>query len=133
MLAPLVTPRLLIRPFRAEDLAEIHRILSAAFGEAEGGAAGLAERRSWLEWSALSAEWLPRLHQPPYGDRAVTLKESGTLLGAVGLVPLLAPFSQLPSFGGAPRAAPSPRRWACSGPSTRPASARATQRRPPLP
>ena len=98
----LETARLLIRPFQEGDLPEIHRILCAAFGEPEGGATALGQRRAWLEWSALSAEWLPRLHQPPYGDRAVVLKEGGALLGAVGLVPLLAPFAQLPSFGAKP-------------------------------
>ena len=98
----LETARLLIRPFQEGDLPEIHRILCAAFSEPESGATALDQRRAWLEWSALSADWLPRLHQPPYGDRAVVLKEGGVLLGAVGLVPLLAPFAQLPSLGAKP-------------------------------
>jgi len=95
--AALETPRLLIRPFMPGDLADAHRILCAAFGEPEriADAAALAERKAWLEWSALSQAWLPRLHQPPYGDRAVVLKASGVLVGVAGLVPCLDRFDQI--------------------------------------
>ena len=42
---------------------------------------------------------LAQLRQPPYGDRAMVLKETGRLIGSVGFVPCLAPFGQLPFFG----------------------------------
>jgi RimJ/RimL family protein N-acetyltransferase len=58
----------------------------------------LQERRSWLQWSILSQEWLPKLHQPPYGDRAVILKTTGAVIGSVGYVPLLMPFYQIPEL-----------------------------------
>ena len=93
--------RLLIRPFEADDLPEIHRILSSAFGsEAPAGdaAAALEDRRAWLQWAALSQTWATRMHQPPYGDRAVVLVETGSLIGAVGLVPLLDVFDQIPEL-----------------------------------
>ena len=93
----LTTERLIIRPFASTDLREIHRILNAAFGEEqpEHLDTGLDDRRSWLEWNALNARWLPAMFQPPYGDRAVVLRATGELIGAVGYVPLLMPFDQI--------------------------------------
>jgi [ribosomal protein S5]-alanine N-acetyltransferase len=94
----LQTDRLLIRPFEADDLSAIQRILNLAYGAGARLDEGQAERESWLRWSILNQEWLPKLHQPPYGDRAVVLKSTGALIGAVGLVPLLAPFHQIPDL-----------------------------------
>jgi RimJ/RimL family protein N-acetyltransferase len=87
----LETQRLVIRPFIMEDLPVIHRILDQTFG---GGSpvsdeAALDERRSWLQWSILNQEWFPKMHQPPYGDRAIVLKATETLIGSVGYVPVL--------------------------------------------
>ena len=42
------------------------------------------------------------LYQPPYGDRAVVLKESGALIGACGYVPSFGPFGQLPHWPSRP-------------------------------
>ena len=100
----LTTERLVIRPFVSADLRQIHRILNAAFsaGEAEHLDSELADRRSWLEWSTLSARWLPAMHQPPYGDRGVVLRETSELIGAVGYVPLLMPFDQIPQLARTP-------------------------------
>jgi RimJ/RimL family protein N-acetyltransferase len=103
----LATPRLLIRPFIPGDLRELHRILDVCFGDGSqtDDPAALRERDSYLQWSALSQEWFPKLHQPPYGERAVELKDGGALIGAVGLVPCLDSFEQLPEFG-EPRGVP---------------------------
>ena len=60
----------------------------------------MAERRAWLEWTRLSEAWYDQLHQPPYGDRAITLKATGALIGALGYVPQLMPFEQLAEWGG---------------------------------
>jgi ribosomal-protein-alanine N-acetyltransferase len=86
---PLETARLIIRAFQSDDLHAIHRILDRTFGDGSkiDDEHALNERRSWLEWSRLSAEWLPKMFQPPYGDRAVILKSANELIGAVGLVP----------------------------------------------
>ena len=46
----------------------------------------------------MSYEELAKLYQPPYGERAVTLKQTGQLIGACGFVPCLNVFEQLPSF-----------------------------------
>jgi len=81
------TERLTIRPFVASDLDDIHAILNAAFGEVPH-----TERVEWLDWTISNYTALARLFQPPYGDRAITLTESGMLIGAVGLVPSFGPF-----------------------------------------
>lgn len=96
----LQTSRLLIRAFQTSDLHAIHRILDVAFGDGSKIAdeAALSERREWLDWSRLSAEWLPRMFQPPYGDRAVVLKSSSEVIGAVGLVPCFDVFEQIPGL-----------------------------------
>jgi ribosomal-protein-alanine N-acetyltransferase len=60
----------------------------------------LARRRSWIAWSVDSEREFARLHQPPYGDRAIVWRETGAFIGLVGLVPAMAPFGLLPSFGG---------------------------------
>jgi RimJ/RimL family protein N-acetyltransferase len=94
--------RLIIRPFSLEDLAVIHRILDQTFGDGTrvDDQAALQERQAWLHWSMLNQEWLPKLYQPPLGDRAVVLKTTGQLIGAAGYVPLLCPFEQIPELGG---------------------------------
>ncbi|WP_239470610.1 GNAT family N-acetyltransferase [Archangium violaceum] len=85
-----------------EDLNDCHRLYvdidwaDKAVSEEEN----LKRRREWLEWTVRNYEQLALLYQPPYGERAIEDKESGRFVGLVGLVPLLAPFGQLPSFGG---------------------------------
>jgi RimJ/RimL family protein N-acetyltransferase len=94
------TQRLRIRPLASEDLPVIHRILDRTFGDGSkvDDRTALQERRSWLQWSALNQEWFPKLHQPPYGERAIALKETNTVVGAVGLVPCLDVFEQIPAL-----------------------------------
>ncbi len=96
----LETDRLLIRPFAPEDLDDVHRILSLAFngGYDADDEASRARRKRWLDWAVLNYEALANLYQPPYGDRAVVLKASGALIGAVGFVPDIAPFGRVPSL-----------------------------------
>jgi [ribosomal protein S5]-alanine N-acetyltransferase len=100
-LPPLETPRLLIRPYTLADLEDVHRLLDQELSSAATGAdraESLDARRSWLEWTVLSYEELARLHQPPYGDRAVVLRGTGELVGQAGFVPCLNVFGQLPSL-----------------------------------
>ena len=103
---PLETPRLLVRPFTPEDLDAIHRILDVELADADvadvgdvadGGALTREARARWLTWTVLGYEQLAWLCQPPYGDRAVALREGGEVIGAVGFVPCLSPFEQIPS------------------------------------
>ena len=96
---PLQTQRLIIRRFVIDDLDAIHRILDIELRDVDWGEPSMTldERARWLEWTVLGYEELEKLRQPPYGDRAIVLKESTELIGACGFVPLLAPFEQLPT------------------------------------
>jgi RimJ/RimL family protein N-acetyltransferase len=102
MLVPaLETERLIIRPFTLNDLDDIHRLLDIDLAAADFGAGGALtreERQQWLQWTVMNYEALAKLYQPPYGDRAVTLRQTGEVIGACGYVPCFAPFGQLPSL-----------------------------------
>ena len=98
---PLETARLIIRPFVMPDLDALHRIVDVELSEADFGSEGaqsLDERREWLEWAVLNYDQLAKMYQPPYGDRAIVLKQTGQLIGAIGYVPCMMPFGQLPAF-----------------------------------
>jgi RimJ/RimL family protein N-acetyltransferase len=97
----LETERLRIRPLELGDLEDCHRLfMDIGWADAKRSEEENRERRrQWLEWTLRSYEQLALLYQPPYGDRAVVLKDSGRFVGLVGFVPMLAPFGQLPSFG----------------------------------
>lgn len=97
----LTTQRLVIRPFTPDDLDEAVQVLDDdIYGPAPADARATRER--WLAWTVLSYEQLARLYQPPYGDRAVTLRATGEMIGAVGYTPCLHPFGQLGTFMQAP-------------------------------
>jgi RimJ/RimL family protein N-acetyltransferase len=98
---PLETDRLVIRPFVIADLDALHQLLDVELSEADFGTEGaqsLGERREWLDWAVLNYDQLAKMYQPPYGDRAIELKQTGQLIGAVGYVPCMMPFGQLPAF-----------------------------------
>lgn len=98
---PLDTERLLIRSFTMDDLDAIHQLLDIDLSDAEFGTEGATtrhEREQWLHWTILSYEELAKLNQPPYGDRAIVLKQTQQVIGACGFVPSFGPFGQLPSF-----------------------------------
>jgi len=113
--ANIETSRLVIRTFNMDDLAVIHRILDQAFGDGSKAddRAALLKRQSWLQWSILNQEWLPKLHQPGYGERAITLKAGGALIGAIGYVPLLDVYEQIPALNTS--ATPGPYNIVCHG------------------
>ena len=100
----LETDRLLIRPFVLEDTAEFNRLHDEAFGPGSYGTADTM--RLLLEYNVVADKAHEALHQTPYGDRAIVLKSDGTLVGAVGFAPCLAPFGRLPSFEGTPHRTP---------------------------
>ncbi len=105
----LETTRLRVRPFEATDLPDVHRLFDVELDGmdlTDDVGATLAERARWLQWTELNYERLARLHQPPYGDRAIILKTTGELIGSVGFVPCLMPFEQLPYFAGNPSVGP---------------------------
>ena len=97
----LETERLVIRALRMDDLDDVHQILDLESEQTTYDAAPVREERErWLQWTVLNYGELGRLYQPPYGDRGVTLRATGELLGLCGYVPSLMPFALLPSFGG---------------------------------
>jgi RimJ/RimL family protein N-acetyltransferase len=100
----LVTDRLLIRPFLLADAAAFRRLLDEAFGRDSYGTEDAA--RLLLEYNVIADRAHEALHQTPYEDRAIVLKSDGTLIGAVGFAPCLAPFGRLPSFDGTPHRTP---------------------------
>lgn len=93
----LESERLIVRPLVIQDLEAVHQLLDH---EAWQTGKSLAEREHWLRWTVMNYIELANLYQPPYGERAVVLKASGELVGAVGLVQSFGPFELLPSFGG---------------------------------
>jgi len=97
----LQTRRLRIRPSVIADLPDVRRILDVTLRE--GGLQpdeidALSTRARWLEWTVLSYAQLARLHQPPYGDRAILLLSSGQIIGASSFVPCLSAFEPLPAL-----------------------------------
>ncbi len=97
----LETERLIIRPFTMADLERVYHILDVELGDADLGyenAKTRGEREKWLRWTIMSYEELAKLYQPPYGDRAVRLRQTDQLIGVCGYVPCLGPFGQLPSL-----------------------------------
>lgn len=100
-LRPLETARLLIRPFTRDDLDAVHHLLDGELADINFGTEGAkarAERERWLSWTLLGYEESAKLNQPPYGDRAVVLKQTGAVIGAIGLVPCIDAFGLLPGF-----------------------------------
>ncbi len=87
----LETPRLRIRPFSEADLDNCALFRRVVFGLDEP----LENARNWLTWTIDSYRELAQLGQPPYADYAVVLKESGAILGSVGIVPTLLPWGAL--------------------------------------
>ena len=91
----LETNRLVIRSFTTDDLDAFAELMDASFGRQIDRDA----YRERVTYYVLGERVLAQLRQPPYGDRAMILKETGMLIGSVGFVPCLAPFGQLPFFG----------------------------------
>jgi RimJ/RimL family protein N-acetyltransferase len=104
MIDSIPTSRLRIRRFTEADLDAVARIQDECFGPAPR-----AVRQEWLDWTVRNYRALEQLRQPPYGDYAVELNESGAVIGAVGLVPSFGPFQKLPSFRTRLRDAPGDR------------------------
>jgi len=76
---PLETERLIIRPFSMDDLDAVYQLLDVDVSMADFGSEGgmtREERQQWLQWTVLNYAALNRLNQPPYGDRAVVLKQA---------------------------------------------------------
>lgn len=97
----LQTARLTIRPLAPDDLDDCVALYAEIGWDdpAHLAAEACQARADWLDWTCRSYDAYEALRQPPYGERAATGK-GGEFLGLVGVVPSLAPFDQLPMFGG---------------------------------
>jgi len=95
----LETERLIVRELTMDDLDAIEEVLSSI-----GWELPLAERQRWLQWTVLAYEMFAMLEQPHYGERAVVLRETGEIIGAVGIVPYLDTFNRVAAFKRAPDA-----------------------------
>ena len=100
----LKTDRLLIRPFAMDDAADFKHLLDAAFGENRYGSDDVTKQL--LQYNVVADRAHDAMHQPPYEDRVIVLWSTEALIGAIGFAPCLAPFGQLPSFGGTPHYTP---------------------------
>ncbi len=98
----LESDRLRIRPFYSTDLPHLFQIKqNIGWVDADKTAEQqLLDEADYLEWAVRNERQLAQLGQPPYGDRAVVLKENDQLIGSVGLVPCVDVYGQLPSLGG---------------------------------
>lgn len=91
-LPQLQTERLIIRDFTPEDAEQWRPLVKEGF-DADFTPAGA---REFLTWQAGSYRLLATIYQPPYGDRGVVLRETGKLIGSVGLVPSMIPWGVFP-------------------------------------
>lgn len=79
----LETPRLVLRELERDDLQAFNEFANATFRSDVPP----ETHRPWLEWTVLGYEMAASLEQPHHGERAVVLRESGVLIGTVGVVP----------------------------------------------
>jgi [ribosomal protein S5]-alanine N-acetyltransferase len=86
------TERLRIREFERRDAADVNRIMRASFGASDET---LTTTEQWLEWTMLGYRQHARLYQPPYGERAIELRNGNTLIGICGYVPSFDAFGQI--------------------------------------
>jgi RimJ/RimL family protein N-acetyltransferase len=90
----LETERLIIRELTMNDLESINDVLNKSFGQE----VTKEERQRWLQWTVLGYEMFEMFEMPHYGERAIELKETQEIVGAVGIVPYLETFNKVKAF-----------------------------------
>jgi RimJ/RimL family protein N-acetyltransferase len=95
---PLETQRLVIRELTMDDLESIINL----FNRSLGWDMSTEKLQRWLQWTVLGYDMFSMLDEPHYGERAITLKETGVFVGAVGIVPYRETFNQVKAFNRAP-------------------------------
>lgn len=90
----LETERLIIRELTMDDFDAINDVLSKSIE----WDMPLSERQRWLQWTVLGYEMFSMLGQPHYGERAIVLKETRKIIGAVGIVPYVDTFNNVTAF-----------------------------------
>lgn len=86
--------RVHIRPFTANDFVAVLTLFDDVSDGSHVEPAVRARRNAWLAWATSNHDELARLDQPPYGDRAIVLSATDTIIGAIGLVPCLDVYGQ---------------------------------------
>ncbi|MGH2442564.1 MAG: GNAT family N-acetyltransferase [Chloroflexota bacterium] len=87
--------RVIVRPFTLEDLEEVHGVMDMDALREPAGQARLtrSQRWDWLQWTVAGYLQFALLNQPPFGDRAIVLRNTGSMIGVCGLVPSVWPVS----------------------------------------
>jgi len=94
------TERLRIRPFTIEDSEAAYQN-SKSIGWVNNNLTEAEQRtgmQKYIQWNVLNHQQLAQLDQPPYGDRAIVLKENNLVIGTCGLVPYIDNFTMFPYF-----------------------------------
>lgn len=74
-----------IRPFVTGDDVAVMRIMEVPADQAQ----------AWLAWNIANERQLAQLNQPPYGERAIVHNDTGSIVGAIGLVPCIDQFGKV--------------------------------------
>ncbi|MEY3990080.1 MAG: hypothetical protein RI985_1161 [Chloroflexota bacterium] len=74
-----------IRAFVASDTTAVMRIMDMSEDKAQ----------AWLAWNIANERQLAQLNQPPYGERAIVHNDTGSVVGAIGLVPCIDQFGKV--------------------------------------
>lgn len=84
----------MIREYVLSETEIHHRLMAEAFESDDT----LEQTQTWMEWTVRNYRALESLYQPPYGDYAVILKETGGIIGSVGLVQTIVPWGVFPEY-----------------------------------
>lgn len=97
---PIITKRLIIRPFRHNDLGEIYRIMDVElkYKESIYDDLSINNRKQWLDWTIMSYYEITKRQSLPFVMNAVVLRESLELIGMCGLKAETAPLGYLPEY-----------------------------------
>jgi [ribosomal protein S5]-alanine N-acetyltransferase len=85
LLQQLTNDTIHIRAFNDHDAPAIMQIFAMS----------VAQARTWLDWNIANERQLAQLNQPPYGERAIVHNGTGSVVGAIGLVPCIDQFGKV--------------------------------------
>ena len=84
----IIADRLIIREYTQQDLMYRHELIERAFNIT----CSIQSIEQWLDWTLSAYRGLERLHQPPYGDNLIEIKETHQPIGSIGFVPTMIPW-----------------------------------------